>query len=43
MGTVFLLILLTQRCCCRGRANKDETGIALGSRQVGSSEAVIAG
>merc|ERR1712123_555378 len=26
MGTVFLLILLTQRCCCRGRVNKDETG-----------------
>ena len=26
MGTVFLLILLTQRCCCRRRMDKDETG-----------------
>ena len=33
MGTVFLLILLTQRCCCRGRVNKDETG-----RQFGGSD-----
>merc|ERR1719348_2546144 len=26
MGTVFLLILLTQRCCCRRGVGKDETG-----------------
>ena len=26
MGTVFLLVVLTQRYCCRRRMNKDEAG-----------------